>query len=743
MPDTERQVTFRRRRKEELPDCFAEAVLVVDELRRGGLIEAIASLFLLARRGGSLLGVELFILLLTMWASGKAGQRRVCEAGKWSGSALAGALGLSRWATQSVMSMALAAAPKEAVRKFVSWLLGVEALSLQEVIQAPSSLHYDTLGHAWLVGASDGRVVAFRQRALPEGPTLPEGRRRRAGVAAPGYTGRKRGEVQLHQTLLQQLGTGLYFDVQLSPGNGEHHAEVEAMAQRLAQVARTVGFPSSNVLLLLDGEAVGEPAFEAALRADLKLLTRWKDYALLQEPATVARLRNQASWSIVPDSGSGPRREATELGLWRLGLHGQTVATDEQGPLDLRLVVSRFQVSGPGRHGCGVRIGDWQYELYATLLDAAAWPAAELVTLYYARCGQENYFEQTDAESGKLRLISTHLPGQELAVATALFLSNWRFVKGLTAKKWKPSTPSDQVPRQVELVPSAEASQRLPVSQAAFVPHGVSLESTSAPASATRPVDHPPDLSRSYQPVASVTTRPQRQLYGVRLRQLLLASKDATLDRLPGWSWSPELGTFCCPAQRAPRLHEHYSCSETQERLRFRVPRSACRRCSQRPGCTNSTARNYAREFTMTVEIPPEFDTTGLAPALAPALGPRPARPDLEGLLVPPSPQTPGPYQVCAPRLVPAYFRKLTTGLCGACRVTVLPQPSPKCSRAAQNVNGLALTPAARQHRRLTLPQQFADRLPRQSRPIEIAHPQHVPRALLRRILGLAVNSTA
>jgi hypothetical protein len=51
------------------------------------------------------------------------------------------------------------------------------------------------LGRRYLVFDVDATRQAARQRALPCDPTLPAARRRLDAVCAPGYTGRKRGEV--------------------------------------------------------------------------------------------------------------------------------------------------------------------------------------------------------------------------------------------------------------------------------------------------------------------------------------------------------------------------------------------------------------------------------------------------------------------------------------------------------------------------------------------------------------------
>jgi hypothetical protein len=63
---------------------------------------------------------------------------------------------------------------------------------------------WDRLGRCWLVIDVDGTKQAARQRALPNTPELPAPHRRFDQVCAPGYPGRKRGEVVRTRTTVLQ-----------------------------------------------------------------------------------------------------------------------------------------------------------------------------------------------------------------------------------------------------------------------------------------------------------------------------------------------------------------------------------------------------------------------------------------------------------------------------------------------------------------------------------------------------------
>ena len=62
----------------------------------------------------------------------------------------------------------------------------------------------DRVGNAWVAFDIDGTREAARQRALPQTDDLPPAFRRLDDVCAPGYTGRKRGQVVRTRTVISQ-----------------------------------------------------------------------------------------------------------------------------------------------------------------------------------------------------------------------------------------------------------------------------------------------------------------------------------------------------------------------------------------------------------------------------------------------------------------------------------------------------------------------------------------------------------
>jgi hypothetical protein len=66
---------------------------------------------------------------------------------------------------------------------------------------------FDRTGEQWMVADVDGTRATVRQRALPQTESLPAPHRRFDQVCAPGYQGRKRGEVVRTRTVISQSHT--------------------------------------------------------------------------------------------------------------------------------------------------------------------------------------------------------------------------------------------------------------------------------------------------------------------------------------------------------------------------------------------------------------------------------------------------------------------------------------------------------------------------------------------------------
>jgi hypothetical protein len=161
----------------------------------------------------------------------------------------------------------------------------VEALRsefLQDALARPGPAEgvgglWDRQGHRWVVFDLDGTRQAARQRALPQGPDLPPPQRRLRAACAPGYTGRKRGEVVRTRTTLLQAHTHQWLGTFGNAGNADYRGELlRGLAVILAYQAK-LGLPSGQALIRLDGQYGNGAIVADLLVAQIPWLMRGKD----------------------------------------------------------------------------------------------------------------------------------------------------------------------------------------------------------------------------------------------------------------------------------------------------------------------------------------------------------------------------------------------------------------------------------------------------------------------------------
>jgi hypothetical protein len=111
----------------------------------------------------------------------------------------------------------------------------------------------DRRGQRLLIIDVDATRQAASPRALTTSPEYPTPRRRFAEVCAPGYTGRKRGEVVRSRTTTLQAHTQQWLGTFSGAGNGDYVAELVPACQVVARSLQSRGIPLSQGLLRLDG----------------------------------------------------------------------------------------------------------------------------------------------------------------------------------------------------------------------------------------------------------------------------------------------------------------------------------------------------------------------------------------------------------------------------------------------------------------------------------------------------------
>ncbi len=149
---------------------------------------------------------------------------------------------------------------------------------------------WDRQGQHWLVMDVDGTRQAARQRALPQTPDLPAPHRRLEQVCAPGYLGRKRGEVVRTRTTILQAHTHQWVGTFSGAGNGDYRGELLRAVQAISAYAIALSIPLSQVLVRLDGLYGNAAPLADVLGSGLGVIVRGKDYALLELPQVQARL---------------------------------------------------------------------------------------------------------------------------------------------------------------------------------------------------------------------------------------------------------------------------------------------------------------------------------------------------------------------------------------------------------------------------------------------------------------------
>jgi len=551
-------ITAEAVQRQELPEWLNTGVALLLHLSDTTRLKMIAQRLRVQREGGYS-GIDAFVFLLLFFGSGKElsiseFSRRVGNHGE----KLAAIADRKSLPQQSSMSRILASVKQEVVRELAPWLLW-ECTGASTVLQHPAMQTTDANGEGWHVFDYDPTKTVLRRRSLPRGEDLPPADRRTDDFAEPGYTGRKRGEVQVSRAALQHAGSGLWLEGRLSAGNGDGRASLRSAISVVTGVCKDLGHPLLRALMRLDGEYGNVPYPPMFLEAGLPALSRLNRHKLFDQ-LDVRRRLAEGTWHMVPDSGSGPRRSAMDLGMVTVRPGRDSVRDDGTPfkPIEVRVVVSRYPRDGEAEHG---RVIDgWQYELFAALLmPADAWPAPDVVAMYYGRGSQENRFAQEDRELGLDRIFSYNLPGQELAVLVGLMVWNLQVVHGYHLDP----PPTDREPAPVrELVVDDRP-----------VPAGFAAVEKTPKQPPEQPVDEPAQQD------------PDKALNDA-LREL---DWQHLLRQREGWSFDFDQGVLCCPDGTATWLTTvSLEITRITSKLIFRAPAGSCSQCPRRPGCLSS-----------------------------------------------------------------------------------------------------------------------------------------------------------
>ncbi len=309
------------------PSWLGEVALGASHLRKQGLLTKVSERVRFARRRFGRYDVLDFLAVLFGYAiSGERTLEAFYEAVHPFASAFMALFGRANLPAASTLSRFLAALPAEPVEALRTLFLE-DLLARRLSTEEQSTALWDRRGNRWRVFDVDGTREAARQRALPEIPDRPAPHRRWRPLRAPGYTGRKRGEIVRTRTTVLQMHTHQWVASFANPGNGQYRGELRRAKTTIQQYIRTHGFPAERTLVRLDGQ-YGTGAVVSDL-GDFAYVTCGKDYNLLDHVDIQARLHLPADQHL----------QSAESGICRALYDCPDQRLSEDGPL-VRVIVA-------------------------------------------------------------------------------------------------------------------------------------------------------------------------------------------------------------------------------------------------------------------------------------------------------------------------------------------------------------------------------------------------------------------
>ncbi len=279
------------------PSWLGEATLIAHYLKRLGVLAAIAERVRFARRRVGHYDLIDFVAVLLGYAiSGEPTLKAFYERLLPFATPFMALFERDRLPTRSTLSRFLAALDQASVEALRTMFL--QDLLARPLTKEPPGGVCDRCGGQWLVFDVDGTRQAARQRALPQTSDRPVPQRRLLGVCAPGYRGRKRGEIVRTRTTVLQAHTHQWLATIGSAGNGDYRGELRRALSMIQSYLKAQGLPPSMALIRLDGQ-YGNGAVIDDL-TDLPFVMRGRNDSLLDRAEVQARLR------LPPDRASDP-----------------------------------------------------------------------------------------------------------------------------------------------------------------------------------------------------------------------------------------------------------------------------------------------------------------------------------------------------------------------------------------------------------------------------------------------------
>lgn len=463
-------------------------------------------------------------------------------------------------------------------------------LGARRVPQQEEAGWWDRTGQQWLLFDVDGTRAVARQRALPQASHLPPAHRRVAQVCAPGYRGRKRGEVVRTRTTVLHGATNHWIATFSGSGNGDLNAELVRALQAITTAAQMRGFATTSVIVRLDG-LYGTGAFVARFQeAKLAFVGRGKEYGVLKDAAIQARLALPADAAFT-SADSGMQRQLYDCASVRL----------PAGPRCRVIIASHAATTTPPTVGV-IREGV-VYELFYTSLPQEGFLASDVLAMYLHRGAFETVLADEDQEQEPDRWCSQTPCGQEFWQILSQWVWNLRLEMGQL---------SHPTPLRTTIFAAAVEPSPLPPSEG-VAPAG---QSDDPLVRLEPPPSHPevcePLASHELAPLLETTASPH---WSRAARPGLFAGADFTLQ---------DNGTLRCPAGHTLTVRERRQESEGTLRLYYMASAHSCGPCSCRQQCLrNGEAARSPRK----VSVLQRAESPPLAPPKLPSPAPPLAAP--------------------------------------------------------------------------------------------------------------------
>ena len=429
-----------------IPSWMGEVVAFAQILTHEGILKAIQEQVRFARaRFGTYELIDFVVVLLGYALSGESTLLTFYERLAPFASSFMALFGRNQLPHRSTLSRFLAALDQSTVEALRTRFQ--EDVLARKPFPSPGGL-CDRTGNQWVVIDVDGTKATARQRALPQTDALPSPHRRFEQVCAPGYTGRKRGEVVRTRTVILQAHTHQLLGTFGGPGNGDYRGDLRRATQVITNYVTQLGLPPNSILVRLDGLYGDAAPLLDVLSANLAVIARSRAYHLLDLDVVKLRLKG------TPDSMSTHPESSMTRALYGC----PAVPLTPIGP-EVRLVVATHPAT-PSSPAVGIERDGTVYELFVSTLSSSAFTASDVLDLYLHRGSFETVLADEDEEQEMDRWYS-HTPcGQEFAQILAQWIWNVRLELGQQL--------SEAQMRTTEFAPAAGEAQPVSTNEPAL-----------------------------------------------------------------------------------------------------------------------------------------------------------------------------------------------------------------------------------------------------------------------------------